>query len=228
MILKCLATGSKANCYVLKRDNGEMLIIDAGLPINEIKKGIGFDVANVKGAVISHGHGDHMMGAKQLKHIIPVWHPYVSIINKRMHTKFGEFDVSCFDLPHNGVENRGFIIRVDGQTICYMTDFEYCKYSLAKQNIDTMIIECNYMSDLVPDDLPNIQHKVLGHCELSTTIGILQDNLKSLKHVVLIHMGLGTLNRTKAMESIREVVPRYITVDWAKANQVYDFSKIPF
>ena len=227
MTLKCLATGSKANCYVLKRDNGEMLILDAGLPINEIKKGIGFDVANVKGAVITHSHKDHSLSADKLKQFTPVWQPYL-IDKPRLHTHLGEFDIQSFPLPHNGVENRGFIIRVDGQTICYMTDFEYCKYSLAKQNIDTMIIECNYMSDLVPDDLPNIQHKVLGHCELSTTIGILQDNLKSLKHVVLIHMGLGTLNRAKAMESIREVVPRYITVDWAKANQVYDFSKIPF
>ena len=227
MTLKCLSTGSKANCYVLKRDNGEMLLLDAGLPIAEIKKGIDFDVGNLMGAMITHEHRDHSLSAEKLKNITIVGQPYLTK-DKRVHLAIKDFDIQCFDLPHNGVENRGFIIRVDGQTICYMTDFEYCKYSLASQNIDTMIIECNYMSDLVPDDLPNIQHKVLGHCELSTTIGILQDNIKSLKHVVLIHMGLGTLNREIAMKSIREVVPRYITVDWAKANQVYDFSKIPF
>lgn len=227
MILKCLSTGSKANCYVLKRDNGEMLILDAGLPVNEIKKGIGFDVANLKGAVIGHSHLDHSRSAEKLRQLIPVWQPYLSEA-KRQHTHLGEFDIQCFDLPHNSVENRGFIIRLDGQTICYMTDLEYCPYSLASQNIDTMIIECNYMSSLVSDDLPNLQHKVLGHCELETTIGILQDNLRTLKHVILVHMGLGTLDREKAIARIREVVPKYITIVFAKAGRNYDISLCPF
>lgn len=227
MTLKCLSTGSKANCYILRRDNGEMLIFDAGLPIFEIKKGIGFDVENLRGAVISHGHGDHVLSAEKLKQLTPVWQPYLSK-HKRQHTHLGDFDIQCFDLPHNGVENRGFIIRIDGQTICYMTDLEYCPYSLATQNIDTMIVECNYMKNLVPDDLPNIIHKVLGHCELETTIGILQDNLKTLKHVILVHMGQGTLDREKALERIREVIPDYITVMWARAGRTYDISNIPF
>lgn len=227
MILKCLATGSKANCYVLKRDNGEMLILDAGLPISEIKKGIGFDVENLKGCIVSHGHGDHVLGSSKLCHITPVWHPYESKF-KQQHTYLGDFEINCFDLPHNGVENRGFIIRVDGQTICYMTDLEYCPYSLTSQNIDTMIVECNYMKNLVPDDLPNLQHKVLGHCELDTTIGILQGSLRTLKHIILVHMGQGTLDREKAMERIRDVVPEYITVMWARADRNYDISACPF
>lgn len=227
MTLKCLATGSKANCYVLKRDNGEMLILDAGLPINETKKGIEFDVVNLKGAVITHSHKDHSLSAEKLKQLTPVWEPYLSE-QKRQHTHLGDFDIQCFDLPHNGVENRGFIIRVDGQTICYMTDLEYCPYSLTSQNINTMIVECNYMKNLAPDDLPNLQHKVLGHCELDTTIGILQGSLRTLKHIILVHMGQGTLDREKAMERIREGVPEYITVMWARADRNYDISACPF
>lgn len=227
MIIKCLATGSKANCYVLKRDNGEMLILDAGLPINEIKKGIEFDVGNLKGTIITHFHSDHSLSAKKLKQLTPVWQPYLSE-SKRQHTHLGEFDIQCFDLPHNSVENRGFIIRVDGQTICYMTDLEYCPYSLASQNIDTMIVECNYMSSLVSDDLPNLQHKVLGHCELETTIGIIKDNMQSLKNVILIHMGAGSLDRIAAMIRIRKIIPSYMNVNWAKAGETYNISKIPF
>ena len=227
MTLKCLSTGSTANCYVLKRGNGEMLILDAGLPINEIKKGIGFDVANLKGCLVSHCHKDHSLSAEKLKQITPVWSPYFRK-EQRLHTHLGEFNIQSFPLPHNGVENRGFIIRIDGQTICYLTDLEYCGYSLASQNIDTMIVECNYMTNLVSNDLPNLQHKVLGHCELETTIGILKDNLKALKHVILIHMGNGTLDRDKAMERIREVVPEYIDVMWARAGRNYDISKTPF
>lgn len=227
MTLKTIATGSTGNCYILTSDNGKHLMLDAGLPIHEIKKGIEFDVGNLKGCIVSHMHGDHALSAEKLKQFTPVWQPYLSEA-KRQHTHLGEFDIQCFDLPHNGVENRGFIIRVDGQTICYMTDLEYCPYSLASQNIDTMIVECNYMSNLVSDDLPNLQHKVLGHCELETTIGILQDNLRTLRHVILVHMGQGTLDREKALERIREVVPAWITVEWAKSDKTYDLSVFPF
>lgn len=227
MIFKCLATGSKANCYVLKRDNGEMLILDAGLPINEIKKGIEFDVTNLKGALITHGHGDHVLSAEKLKQFTPVWKPY-EIEHKKLHTHLGDFDITSFDVPHNGVENRGFLIGVDGQQICYITDAEYCPYKLSSKNIDTLIIECNYMSELIRDDLPNLQHKVLGHMELETTIGIIQDNVQSLKNVILVHMGAGSLDRIAAMIRIRKVIPSYISIIWAKAGEVYNISKIPF
>ena len=227
MTLKCLATGSKANCYVLKRDNGEMLILDAGLPINEIKKGIEFDVTNLKGALITHGHGDHVLSAEKLKQFTPVWKPY-EIERKKLHTHLGDFDITSFDVPHNGVENRGFLIGVDSQQICYITDAEYCPYKLSSKNIDTLIIECNYMSELIRDDLPNLQHKVLGHMELETTIGIIKDNMKSLKNVILVHMGAGSLDRIAAMIRIRKVIPSYINVIWAKAGETYNISKIPF
>lgn len=156
-----------------------------------------------------------------------MWQPYLSE-HKRQRTHFGEFECESFSVPHNGCPNVGYLIRVGGQVIAYITDMEYVPYSLKSQNIDTMIVECNYMKNLVPDDLPNLQHKVLGHCELDTTIGILQGSLRTLKHIILVHMGQGTLDREKAMERIRDVVPEYITVMWARADKNYDISACPF
>lgn len=229
MILKCLATGSKANCYVLKRDNGEMLILDAGLPINEIKKGIEFDVANLKGAIITHGHGDHVLSAEKLKQFTPVWKPY-EIERKKLHTHLGDFDITSFDVPHNGVENRGFLIGVDEQMILYVTDFEYIPYNLASKNIDTMLIELNYQAENIEDNPNNhLSHVILGHAEEKVTIEILRQNVKSLRNVILCHMSnSGNLNRELAMKNIKGVLPNYVQVSWAKAGETYNISKIPF
>lgn len=228
MTLGCGGTGSTGNAYYIESGN-EILLLDAGIPLAQIKEMIDYKVGNVVGAIITHSHLDHSSSAIWLKAMgIPVWKPYEDTEHKRLKSKMGNFEIISFDVPHNGCENRGFVIRVEGQTICYMTDMELCPYSLATQNIDTMIIECNYMSDLVSEDLPNFRHKVLGHCELSTTIGILEDNLKSLKHVILVHMGLSTLDRKIAMERIREVIPKFIDVSWAKAGMKTDISEIPF
>ena len=44
MRIKCIGTGSNGNCYSLTDNNGNILLLDAGLPINEIKIGIDFKV----------------------------------------------------------------------------------------------------------------------------------------------------------------------------------------
>ena len=229
MILKVLSSGSSGNSYLLTNEKGKHLMLDAGLPLDALKRGIDFDIQNWQGLVTSHHHSDHSLSTEKIRNMgIPTYTPYLDTEHKRLKTTLGDFKIESFPLPHNGVENRGFIIRVDGQTICYMTDLEYCPYSLASQNIDTMIVECNYMKELVPDDLPNKTHKILGHCELETTIGIIKDNMKTLKNVILVHMGAGSLDRIAAMIRIRKIIPTYINVIWAKAGETYNISKIPF
>lgn len=39
MILRCLGSGSSGNCYLLSTDT-ETLILDCGIPIQEIKRGL--------------------------------------------------------------------------------------------------------------------------------------------------------------------------------------------
>ena len=56
MKLKCIATGSTGNCYLLTSGSGETLIIDCGIPINEIKKGLDWNIRGIKGVIISHTH----------------------------------------------------------------------------------------------------------------------------------------------------------------------------
>lgn len=57
MKLTCLATGSSGNCYLLQADNGETLILDCGISIKEIKKGLDWDIRSVSGVIVSHAHG---------------------------------------------------------------------------------------------------------------------------------------------------------------------------
>lgn len=159
---------------------------------------------------------------------ISVWQPYLSE-HKRQKTHLGEFECESFELPHNGCPNVGYLIRVGGQVIAYMTDMEYCGWNLSKQDINVLIVECNYISELVPDDLPNIAHKTLGHCCLDTCMGIIKNCQKHLRKVFLIHASKGvTMNKERALKEIREQIPEYIEVEFCKDNTVYDISECPF
>ena len=160
---------------------------------------------------------------------IPVFEPYKDTEHKRLKTKLGNFAIQSFPIPHQDVENRGFIIDVNGQRICYMCDLEYCGWDLSKMDINVLILECNYIMDLVDEDAPNLVHKVQGHLELETCIGIIKMCQKRLHKVILVHMSKGaTMDREKAMQRIREEIPYYISVEFAKSNTEYDLNEIPF
>lgn len=56
MHLKCLGSSSAGNCYLLTSSSGETLILDCGIPIKEIKKGLNWHIRGIRGMIISHAH----------------------------------------------------------------------------------------------------------------------------------------------------------------------------
>ena len=56
MKLKCLGSSSAGNCYLLTSNIEETLILDCGIPIKEIKKGLDWHIRGIKGMIISHAH----------------------------------------------------------------------------------------------------------------------------------------------------------------------------
>lgn len=192
MKLKCLSSGSIGNCYLLECNN-EILILDCGISIKDIKVGLNFDLSKVVGCVITHSHKDHSLSAETLKNMgIKVWQPYLTQTetNKVQKEDFGNFWVRSFDVPHDGVPCCGFIIQhmFDKGKLLYATDFEYIKYSFKVVKINHLLIECNYQKEFLDSLADNRKHVLRGHAELQTTIGIIEDNRNSLKNVILCHL----------------------------------------
>ena len=77
MKLKCIATGSTGNCYLLTSDSGETLILDCGIPIKEIKKGLNWNIKDVVGVLCTHKHLDHSKSVKDFRQMgIPIYGLY--------------------------------------------------------------------------------------------------------------------------------------------------------
>ena len=55
MRMICIGTGSKGNGYIIDTD-GELLILDCGYPLMEVKKALNFDLTKIVGCFISHSH----------------------------------------------------------------------------------------------------------------------------------------------------------------------------
>lgn len=56
MFVKCIGSGSTGNSYALTSNDGEILLLDLGMPKKDILKAIDFRVSDVVGAVVTHGH----------------------------------------------------------------------------------------------------------------------------------------------------------------------------
>lgn len=225
---QCLGTGSKGNCYLLKTEK-ETLILDCGLPIKKIKEGINYNISNIAGVCVTHWHIDHFKALKDLVNIgLRVLTPTK---DERIGKFLGRFYVDRFDLPHNGTENYGFLIRVDGQTILYLTDFEYCKYRFDNLKPDHIFVECNYQEELVSRDLPNYEHKIRGHCSLETCVEFVKTNATdNLKTVILLHMGENGCEPEECLDEIKKVVDSDVYVNYARKGMEIELNgnKCPF
>lgn len=141
---------------------------------------------------------------------------------------FGGFKVISFHLPHSGTENYGFYIKVDGQKILYLTDFEYCQFNFKTLEVNHIICECNYQQDLVSRDLPNFEHKIRGHCSLDTCKNFIAANkTNALRTVILCHMGADTAIAEECVAEVQKVAGN-ANVSVAKAGEKYSLEEFQF
>ncbi len=187
MKFRCLGSGSSGNCYILENDS-EVLVIEAGVPFMIVKKALDFNISKIVGVVVSHSHGDHAKYVRDYeRNGVPTFKPYREEIACPLSVNYGGFRIKGFRLVHD-VPCYGFYIsHVEMGTLVYASDTEYIKYRF--QNLNHILIECNYSRELIPEDAVNRSHVMTGHMELQTALEfLLVNNNPNLRSVVLLHM----------------------------------------
>lgn len=159
MKLHIVASGSKANCYILDAD-GDKLILDAGVRFSVLQQALGYDYAGVHGCLVTHEHKDHSRCIKDvMRSGIPaymsagtaVWsldkeeHPQIVEAGKAY--TIGPFRVAAFDTQHDAAEPLGFLIYHSGtgDRLVYATDTFYLRPTFPKAHF--WLVECNYVTD---------------------------------------------------------------------------------
>lgn len=197
--LKCLGSGSSGNCYLLSTET-ETLILDCGIPIIEIKKGLNFDLSKVVGCVVTHSHKDHSLSAKDFENMgIPVFKPYEN--KEPINLKGWNGTIQAFDLTdkdgkftHTNADGSecpcyGFLItHPDLGRMLYITDTELVKWRF--KDINHILISCNYQKKYIDDEnLAKRNHVFRGHMELETVKEFIKaNNSNSLQNIILCHL----------------------------------------
>lgn len=214
-----LASGSSGNCYYLGTENYGILI-DAGIGIRSIKKGlrdINVTLDSICAVFVTHDHADHIkcVGCLGEKYNIPVYstrmvhkginHSYcvteklstcVRYIEKGDTLLIRDFMISAFEVPHDGTDNIGYCIEIDGKTFSFLTDLGHITPTAATYicKANYLILETNYDDEMLkmgsyPAYLKERINGPNGHLSNMETADFLAENHnEGLKYVWLCHL----------------------------------------
>lgn len=218
MHLKCLGSSSAGNCYLLTSDSGETLILDCGVPISEIKKGLDWNIKNVVGCIVTHRHGDHSKSVEDLINMgIPVFRPYKPLImNQFLSNSY--FTVRIFDLTtidgswtHTDANGEhcpiyGFLItHPEMGRMIYITDCELIKWKF--KGINHILLGVNYDKDLIyRDNTGKANHVFRGHLSIDTACDFVKTNYSdSLQNVIMCHLSSENADKDSFIEKMKKV-----------------------
>jgi len=228
MKLIIIGSSSAGNSYALQsEETGEILLIEAGVPIHDVKKAIGYQTSKVVACIASHSHQDHAKCIPEYLRAgiavssnkdVAAKYPGVDTMYEGLTFRFGTFKVTPFEVFHD-VLNFGYLIHhPKAGTIFFATD---C-YNLQKifKGCHTYMCEANYDDGLLNkavDEGKTPQSQAdrirLSHMSLAHAVAFLQQSEaeKSAKQIVLIHGSSRHLDPEQAVGKFQQVlgVPTY-------------------
>jgi phosphoribosyl 1,2-cyclic phosphodiesterase len=202
MVIKCLGSSSKGNCYILEKDDG-IIILEAGISPKEVLRAIDYDLKKVIGVFVTHEHLDHSKYikewlAKGVKvfatagtfNALGISHHNITILKSNALTLMKTFSIRTFSAYHDVAEPIGFLFSwfADEFSIVFITDTYKVPYKFS--NVNVFMIEANYSKKLLLNS-DNVYAKrvITSHLPIDETIKFLERSVdKKTERIMLLHL----------------------------------------
>lgn len=241
MYLKCLGSSSAGNCYLLTSNSGKTIILDCGIPIKEIKKGLNWNIKDVVGVLCTHKHLDHSKSVLELcKAGFHTVVPYLISSGKSetfgCRMKKSNFKIDTFALTtidgnwtHTNADGTpcpiyGFLItHPEMGRMLYITDCEVIKWKF--KDINHILLGVNYDKDLIDRDTGKANHVFRGHLSIDTACDFVKANYSDgLQNVIMCHLSSENADRDSFIEKMKKVACG-ANVDVAERNKEWILKK---
>jgi phosphoribosyl 1,2-cyclic phosphodiesterase len=245
MKLHVLNSNSSGNGYLLISDKKEVLIIEAGVRLINVKKALDFELSCIEGLIATHIHQDHFKYAKDYLQVgIKIYTSKETIlesgiknynfvpITEKIMISIGSYSVLPFDLVHD-CKCYGYIINhKEMGTMVFITDTHYCPYSF--KNLNNILIEANYKKEILDQNVDrgithfSIRNRVIkSHMEIERTKDFLSANdLSKINNIVLIHLSDSASDEISFKSEIENLTSKPVHI--AKPGLSISFNKTPF
>lgn len=206
MKLKVLGSSSQGNCYFLENDE-EVLILECGVPVKEIKKELDWSFRKVRGCLVTHSHNDHSRSIRDLQSFgVKVFAPRETFEAKNINSPFafdvetdkafwvGRFKVIPLPAKHDVPIVSYLISRPEMGSLLFATDTYLLPYEI--RGVNHWMIEANYDKDILVRDVESgktsawlAQRVVKSHMSIGKTLeAVKASGIEWIKNIVLIHL----------------------------------------
>ena len=206
MKLIVIGSNSAGNSYALDA-GGEILLLEAGCKMADVKRAIDFRLKDVVGCLVSHCHGDHAKYATEYAKFGVKVYCNQDVIDKKQFPygtckmvepgktfSVGKFRVAPIELHHD-VPNNGYMVQhKDMGTLLFITDTY--KMGAFIKGIDHWLIEANYDDRILKANIEDgridraqANRLMLSHLSLDNTIQYLKMcEAENSKTITLCHL----------------------------------------
>ena len=216
-----LASGSGANCYLLREDD-QSLMLECGLHEALTLNKLGYKLPDA--LLVTHCHSDHSWAAhKFLKRGVPTYMTQgtADTLNLRRHNlhiikagdefQIGAFRVKAFAVKHDAPEPVNFQVN----DLIFLTDLGEVPAVLEK-NFSYVLIEANHSElGLASADIDALQKQRIAenHLSLEQAIDFLK-TLKEPKEVHLIHISSRHGNKNQFIGRVKSATGFAFVKGW--------------
>ncbi len=232
-------SGSSGNCaYIGDRNSG--FLVDAGIDAKKVTSTLqanGITMDRIQGIILTHDHHDHISQAYAIlranRHIRLYCTPrtfngilrrhnvsrrikdYHQPIYKEFTFKLGNFEVTPFEVLHDGADNAGFFItHTSGHTMAVATDLGCIspRVDFYMRQADSIVIEANYDPHMLatgsyPEYLKARIAADNGHLDNNVTAAFISEIISPrLRNLYLCHLSHDNNLPQIALHTIEEAI----------------------
>lgn len=200
MKVTCLGTGSSGNCFHVEFDNGENVILDAGIkPSVLIDHGIGIVDSLI---LVTHEHGDHIKFADEMVERFSarvvvsertdkfIKRPYM-VLEADKRVQIDGLQIVPFKVIHNAENPVGYYVSDGFESLVYITDAGVLP-QLRFGNVDVLMIEANYTEQALEENVNSFVFgrvsSGFGHLSVEQAFQFAEPYLDKLDLLLLTHV----------------------------------------
>ncbi len=225
-------SGSSGNAYVIRTD-GAQIMIDAGVRIRKLRKMLreyGVSTGKIDGILVTHNHIDHVrsLGILSSKDKVRVFltegtlkgirsNPRITkkpnpdtttLIEKGKPFMIGDVEVTAFSVPHDAVDNVGYMLRHNKTHFCLVTDCGHWTEEIDAyvKEATHLVVESNYDEQMLtngpyPIFLQNRIRSNHGHLSNPEAADVIRRHGHHLRNIWLCHLSDHNNTHTLALQN---------------------------
>ncbi|WP_404407678.1 MBL fold metallo-hydrolase [Jeotgalibacillus malaysiensis] len=229
--IKVLGSGSKGNAYHIS-DGRTSLLLEAGIKFRDIQRKLNFETSDIEACLISHEHGDHRAGLKDVlkagintymsagtAEAIGMDHHRIKKVEAKKSFKVGTWTILPFDVEHDVNEPFGFMLQNEqGERLLFVTDSYYVKYKF--KDLTHIMIETNYSMNILKENIaegrvPAVLKKRLmqSHFSLENALDFFRANdLSKVQEIWLLHLSSNNSDEEHFKREVQKVTGKIVKI----------------